>query len=195
MAKLGGLREFFDAGLTLSLPVGNPDDDVEQEFTIPLASAELGAWCHLAAQAGAAMRIALSETSTDEDMQAAVARVEALPQSKPGDPTMPQRTLGTAYDEMVAAGVKDAYITFAGATAFAWILGGEEHAERYWTSGGNPKALRPTNRAERRATANTRTTSTAKAGGATSPASTSGTSTRQRSRRGGTGRRSAGTTS
>lgn len=190
--KLTGLSKFFDPGLELSLPTGRGDE--ERPYVIPLASAETGLWCQMAAQAGAAMHRALDENSTEAEMQAAIERVEAMPAEGVGAPTLAQRTLGTAYDKMVADGIADAYIQFAGATAFAWIVGGEEQAERFWRSGGNPKAGSPANRAERRAEAK-HTTSTGRADATRSAASTSGTTSRTRSRRSGRARRSPGTSS
>jgi len=191
--RLGGLGDKYVPGLTLTMPIGELADGKEQDFVIPLASAELGAWCHLAAQAAGAVR-GLSESSSDAEIRAAVERVERIPVGD-DELTMPQRTLGTAYQEMATAGVLDPFITYAGATAFAWILAGEEKAAEFWNSGG--ELGKAGNRAERRAQerADTRSTRTDGVGSTLSPDNTSGTTTRKKSRRRGKGGASRGTRS
>ena len=178
-AKFGDLDAYWSPGLTLTVK--------GREYTVPLASAELGLWCRRLAQITGDVHTASSEA----DIQAAVARIEALPEL-PGGPdlSLPERVLGPIYQQMAADGVEDPYIQFCGQTAYIWIIGGEEPAARYWTSGGHPEAPGPDNRASRRA--KTRTTSTGAANATPSPASTSGTSTRQRSAGSGRARRSRG---
>ena len=178
MARFDDLDRYFDPGLTLTVR--------GREYRLPLPSAELGLWCRRMAEAAGAV----NEASTPEEMEAAVARVNALP-NLPGDLTLPERVLGDVYGRMVADGVPDPYLTFCGNTAYVWIIGGEEAAEAYWTSGGRPEVLGPGNRAQRRA-ARTGGTSTAGAAETPSAASTSGTSSRKRSRSRGRGRRSPG---
>ncbi len=186
MAKLSGLSQYFDPGLTLGGVPGR--DGSEREYVVPLPDAELGLWCQLLAEAGGRIHAA----STEEEMQAAIGRIEALPELKGDDLTLAQRTLGAAYQAMMADGVSHPHIQYCGATAYAWIVGGEEAAERYWKSGGRPEAWGPVpNRADRRAGR----TSTGAAGGTRTPASTSGTTSPSRSSgrgraRGSRGRRS-----
>jgi hypothetical protein len=182
MARFDDLDRYFDPGLTLTVR--------GKEYVLPLPPAELGLWCRRVAEAAGAVNAA----STPQELEAAVGRVHALP-DLPGDLTLPERTLGDAYRQMVADGVPDPYITFCGNTAYVWIIGGEQAAEAYWTSGGRPEALGPGNRASRRAAERTGGTSTAVASGTRPPASTSGTNTRQRSRSRGRGHRSPGRSS
>lgn len=174
MPRFDDLDRYFDPGLTLTVR--------GKEYVLPLPSAELGLWCRRIAEAAGAV----NEASTPEEMDAAVARVHALP-TLPGDLTLPERTLGDVYQLMVADGVPDPYIIFCGNTAYVWIIGGEQSAEAYWTSGGRPEALGPGNRAQRRA-ARAGGTSTAAAAATRPQGSTSGTSTRKRSRSRGRGR-------
>ncbi|MFG2059664.1 hypothetical protein ACGFI9_37200 [Micromonospora sp. NPDC048930] len=178
-AKLGDLDEYWSPGLTLTVK--------GKEYTVPLASAELGLWCRRIAQITGDIHGA----STEAEMQAAVARIEALP-DLPGDLSLEERVLGPVYQQMVDDKVEDPYIQFSGQTGYIWIIAGEEAAERYWTSGGRPEAWGPVpNRADRRAGR----TSTGAAGTTKPQASTSGTTSPTRSSgrgraRGSRGRRS-----
>jgi hypothetical protein len=181
VARFDDLDRYFDPGLTLTVR--------GKEYVLPLPSAELGLWCRRVAEAAGAVNAA----DSPKEMEAAVARVHALP-DLPGDLTLPERTLGAAYGQMVADGVPDPYLTFCGNTAYVWIIGGEAAAEAYWTSGGRPEVLGPGNRAQRRAAARGGT-STAAAAETRPPASTSGTNTRKRSRSRGRGHRSPGSRS
>lgn len=167
---LGDLDAYFSPGLELTVR--------GKGYTVPLASAELGLWCRTIAEATGAV----SEDSSPEEMRQAVSRLERLPQL-PGEMSLAQRLLGSAYDEMVSDQVPDVYIEFCSATAYIWIIAGEEQAQRYWESGGRPEARRPGNRADRRAEAKAGVNGTAAASGTPSPASTSGTRSRKRSRR------------
>lgn len=168
--KLTDLDEYFSPGLTLTV--------LGREYTVPLPSAELGLWCRRVAQAAGELHSA----STEEEMQAAVERVNALPEL-PGDLTLPERVLGEVHDQMVKDQVPDPYIQFCGQTAYIWIIAGEEAAERYWTSGGRPEAWSPApaNRAERRARARAGKTSTGAAAATQKRASTSGTTSPRKS--------------
>lgn len=178
-ARFGDLDEYWSPGLTLTVK--------GREYVVPLASAELGLWCRRLAQVTGDVHTA----STEAEMQAAVDRIEALPELPGGpDVSLPERVLGPVYQQMANDQIPDAYIQFAGQTAYLWIIGGEDAAARYWTSGGRPEAPGPGNRAQRRA--KTPTPSTAVASGTRPPASTSGTSTRQRSAGSGRARRSRG---
>lgn len=174
-AKFGDLDDYWSPGLTLTVR--------GKEYTLPLPSAELGLWCRrVAAVAGE-----VNAAAGTEEIQAAVQAVEALPELPGGrNITLQERVLGDVYQQMVGDAVPDPYIQFCGATAYLWIIAGEDAAQRYWTSGGRPEAPGPANRAERRATG--QKTRTAGAAATPSPASTSGTTTRRRS--GGSGTRS-----
>ncbi|MEU8821800.1 hypothetical protein [Actinoplanes sp. NPDC048796] len=187
MAKLGSLGEYFNPGLELTVP---DKDGVERDYVVPLASAELGLWCQLLAEQGGRIHSA----STAEEMQEVIAAIEAeLPELGVDAKTMAQRCLGTAYAEMMADGVSHLHIQYCGNTAYAWIVGGEEAAERYWRSGGQlGEAQRPANRQERRAAGRT---NTASANGTPSPASTRTTKSRSRSSGRGRGRATRGQTS
>ena len=78
--------------------------------------------------------------------------------------------LGTAYNDLLAAGVSWPVLKHCAITAMVWIAQDRDAAETYWNAAGDPSRLAP-NRAARRN----------RSGGANStrnPASTSGTSTR-----------------
>jgi len=174
MPEFDGLTGYFDPGLILA---GVPDrDGTERRYTVPLASAELGLWCRLVAQTTGSV----SEESSEDELKAAAAAIDALP-DLPGDRhlTLSQRVLGGAYDRMVVAGVPDAYVEYCAMTVYFYILGGESAAARWWRSGGRPEALRPGNRAQRRAKkaapAKTGGSRTAAASGTRKPATSSGT--------------------
>ncbi|MFY1658579.1 DUF7426 family protein [Micromonospora sp. WMMD1274] len=181
MAKFDDVTQYFDPGLTLTVK--------GRDYRVPLPSAELGLWCRTMTVVSD-----LDSDSTEEQMQAAAEQIAKLP-PLPGPKTMPEHLLGDVHARMVADGVEDPYIEFCAMTVFFWIMGGEQAAHRYWTTGGgHPEARGPDNRASRRAKS-TRKTATAAASGTPTPASTSGTSSRPRSgrngRRGGSrGRRS-----
>lgn len=167
--KLGDLGKYFDPGLTLTV--------LGKEYQVPLASAELGLWVRLCANAAGDINAASSE----QEMRAAIERLKNLPELPGGkDVTLEERVLGDVYQQMVDDQVADAYIQFCGATAYVWILAGEDKAAAYWQSGGRPEAPRPANRQARRA--ETRGQTSTAAGTATrSPASTSGTKSPRKS--------------
>ncbi|WP_053913659.1 hypothetical protein [Streptomyces sp. TP-A0875] len=80
-----------------------------------------------------------------------------------------ERLLGSAFDDMVADGVKWPLVKHAAVTSMIWIAQNKDAAERYWNSGGDPSRMAPNREARRRS------------GGASSTrsqGSTSGTSTR-----------------
>ncbi|WP_438872660.1 DUF7426 family protein [Paractinoplanes pyxinae] len=150
-------------------------DGVEREYTVPLPSAELGLWCQMMADAAGRIH----STSTVEEMQEIIARIEEeVPELSVENWAMTKRVLGTAYDEMAADGVSHHHIQFCGHTAYAWIVGGEEPAERFWKSGGQGEAPGPANRQERRAAGRT---STASASGTRKAASSRTTKSRSAS--------------
>ncbi|MFB9852441.1 hypothetical protein ACFFMR_18865 [Micromonospora andamanensis] len=179
--RLDDLDQYFQPGLVLTV--------LGAEYTIPLPSADLGLWCRR-------MAIATGEihnASSEQEIRAAVARVEAVPEM-PGDMSLAERVLGPVYEQMRTAEVPDHYIQYCATTAYIWIISDEETAGRWWRSGGRPEALRPAaNRAQRRAAAkggSSRTTSTGEA--STTPSRGSGTGTRSQQRSGGGGSRSRG---
>lgn len=181
-AKFGDLDDYWSPGLTLTVR--------GKEYTLPLPSADLGLWCRRVASLAGEVHTAANEA----EVKAAVAAVEALPELPGGQAvTLHERVLGDVYQQMVADRVPDPYIQYCGATAYIWIIAGEEAAARYWTSGGRPEAWGPANRQERRATG--RKTRTGGASATPSPASTSGTRSRTRSGRNGTRSGSRGRTS
>ncbi|MFF5228451.1 hypothetical protein [Dactylosporangium sp. NPDC000521] len=177
MAKFEDLDRYWDPRLTLTVR--------GKQYTLPLPSGELGLWCRQCAAVAGEVNAA----STDDELHAAVAAVEAIP-DLPGKLTLHERVLGDVYQQLLDDEVPDPYIQFCGQTAYIWIIGGEGAAERYWTSGGRPELMARGNRATRRAS--TQTTSTAAASATQSPGSTSGTSSRPRSRRSGRGGASRG---
>ena len=183
MAEFDDLDQYFSPGLTLTVQ--------GKKYRVPLPDAELGLWCRRVAQTAGEVFVA----STDEMghvTDRAVARFKSMP-DLPGDLSFEERLLGTAYAEMMADRVPDPHVKFCAQTAFYWIVGGEETAERYWKSGGHPEAPGPRNRAERRAQQSKTITDADTA--TRSPGSTSGTSSRRRSRRNGRRPRTPGQTS
>lgn len=160
--ELPELDELFDPGLKLTVR--------GTKYTVPLPSGELGLWCQRAAEAGGALAAADSEAK----MAAAVARINAIPELE-GDLTLTQRLLGPVYGQMLADEVPHHFIEFCAATTYVWIIRSEDAAKRFWESGGRPEALRPANRATRRAAAKTGGSRTAAATKTPSAASTSGT--------------------
>jgi hypothetical protein len=177
-ARLADLDEYFDPGLVLTVR--------GREYRVPLPSAELGLWCRRMAIATGE----ITQASTEPEIQAAVERVNAVPQL-PGDLSLAERVLGEVYDQMAADAVPDPYIQYCAMTAYVWIISDEETAARWWQSGGRPEALRPGNRAERRK-AKTGGSRTARAAATPPAASTSGTKSRRTSAGSSTASRSPG---
>lgn len=173
MGKFQDLDGYFDPGLTLTVK--------GKEYVLPLPSAELGLWCRRIAQTAGEVDAASTREEIEAAAERANARIEVLPEL-PGDLTFPERVLGDAYQQMVADGVPDPYIEFCATTAYIWIIADEDTAERYWTSGGRPESVARGNRAERRAAARSGRTSTGGDAATHTPASTSGTSSRKKSR-------------
>jgi len=159
--KLGEITEFFSPGLQFVAR--------GVEYTVPLASAELGIWCRMMGQLVGEIE---QEYST-ADMAAIKDKIEALPELPGGAKDFPTQMLGEAlYSELRDAKLEDAYIQFVAYTAYIWIIAGEEMAERWYRSGGDPNSLSPANRAQRRAAGKT---STARATKTQPPVSSSGT--------------------
>lgn len=185
MPKFGDLDEYFSPGLTLTV--------LGKEYTLPLPSAELGLWCRRLAEAAGDIHAASTGEAMRDAVDRANARVEALP-TLAGDLSFEERLLGPVHAQMMADKVPDPYVQFCAQTAYVWVVGGEDNAERFWTSGGRPEAWSPANRQERRAAGRT---STGGANATRTPASTSGTRSPKTSSRSGSrrGRGSRGRTS
>ncbi len=123
------LDEFFDD--TLRLPVGG------KEYVVPPPSAETGLFCQRLMEAGID---AVNGQSID-----------AAQLDDAGEKDMYKRVLGGVYDELMADGVSWPKIKHCGITAFLWIAGDKDTAEKYWER--DPEAQEAPNRAERRAAA------------------------------------------
>lgn len=174
--KLSGYRKYVDPTLTLTVP---GRDDVERDYVIPEPSAELGLWCQGVAQ----LYGQVDAASTADEIEAAVKALNDLPDLENGL-TLGQKLMGSAYEAMMADGVTHPTISYCAGTVYAWIVGGENAAERFWRRGGQGEAEGPANRATRRqaakkatkkAAASSRTTSTGAAGTTHKAASGSGT--------------------
>lgn len=76
--------------------------------------------------------------------------------------------LGSAYAEMVDAGVSWPELKHASVTAMLWVAKDKATAEKFWNSGGDPNLMAPNRETRRSGGANT----------TRSQGSTSGTSTR-----------------
>ncbi len=168
--RLGELVERYDPGLDLTVE--------GTEYRVPLASAELGLWCRTnAILAGQAV----DAGGTVEAREEAAEKSLALPDER----TFEQLMLGDAYDKMVANGVAFRNIEFSAQTAFLWHSGApEERVAEFWNAGGDPEAMRPGNRAQKRAAKRaTGGRRTAAAGKTRQPGSSSGTKSRTTSAR------------
>jgi len=165
--ELGELGDFLDPGLALKIN--------GKRYVVPLPSAEVGLWCQLTIEAAGTIKASDSK----EEIAAAVARVNAMPQSK-DKVTLAQRLLGPVHAEMLADQAPHHLVQFAGEIAWVWIIGGEEAAERYYRAGGRPEAMRPTNRQERRAAPKKAAGGSRTGAGAKTPSAASGSGTRSR---------------
>ncbi|NIL56711.1 DUF7426 family protein [Salinispora arenicola] len=141
--RLGDYQQYHDPTFTLGDVPGR--GGVLRDYVIPQPSAELGLWCEGVAQ----MVGAINDASSPDEVQAAVDALNRLPELETGL-TLAQRVMGSAYDVMMADGVPHTAIQHCAGTVYAWIVGGERAAERYWMSGGRPEASGPGNRAQRR---------------------------------------------
>jgi hypothetical protein len=163
--KLGALNDYFSPGLEVTVP---GSDGKQREYTVPLASAEVGLWCRAISTSG----------GNFGDL------ADKLPELKETT-SLDRLLLGTAYAEMVRDGVPDEYVQFCTRTAYIWIIAGEEAAEAFWAAGGDAeKVRRPANREDRRAMERAGVTSTDAEIVIQSLDSSSGTRSRPRSGRG-----------
>lgn len=180
--KFGDLDGYFDPGLTLTVR--------GKEYTLPLASGELGLWCRRTAAVAGEIHAASSE----DEVQAAVDAAQDLPDLPGKRLTLHERVLGEVYQQMLEDEVPDPYIQFCGATAYVWIVGGEEQAKRFWEAGGRPESLGPGNRAQRRATTRTAGRKTAGAAATATRRAASSSGTRSPRKSAAPARKSAGKT-
>ena len=169
MADFGEVTRYLKVDSTMTVK--------GKTYVLPVVGGKLGVWCRLLAQ----MTGELHAASTEEEIRAAIDRIDELPELPGGpDVTLAERMLGPVYHEMLADDVEDPYIQFCGHTVYISVLAGEDKAKEFYESGGNlPEARGPANRASRRAAA--RKTRTGAASDAQSPGSTTGTNTRQTS--------------
>lgn len=173
--KLTEYRKYQDPTLTLEVP---GRDGVEREYVIPEPSAELGLWCEGVAQ----LPMQVGEDSTPEEIEAIAETLNSLPELKDGL-TLGQKLMGSAYEAMMADGVTHPTIKHCAGTVFAWIIGGEVSATKFWQRGSG-EAPGPANRAQRRAAkaaSSSRTTSTGAAPTTRRRASGSGTKSPRKS--------------
>ncbi|MFD8611081.1 hypothetical protein [Streptomyces sp. NPDC059631] len=147
--ELGAL---LDAGLPL--PIG------DRIYVVPPPSAEVGLRVQRVMQAAATAANGgqISETVLDD-----VAEMDLY-----------RDVLGTAYAEMIAAGVKWPMLKHCAMTAVAWIMQDEDAAERYWNSGGDPSQLAPNREARRSSSAQAGTTRSRGSGSSTTSQGKSG---------------------
>ncbi len=157
----GALDALFSPGIDFTLK--------GTKYTIEPPSAQVGLWCERVAQVAGGVRAA----ETEDDMAAAVARIEALPTLDDGELTMAQRVLGDLYTRLVDDGINHAWIKLIANAAFFWIVIDEDAARRYIEAGGRPEAMAP-NRAARR-----QSPATGGAAKTRKPASSSGTRSRK----------------
>jgi hypothetical protein len=125
------LHDVFDGRLKL------PGDD-GKIYCIPEPDQELGLWCTALLSAGIAIN--LGEKPTDD--------MPALQLDDDDELALYRRILGPVFDELAADGYGFPTQKHFACTAFFWIGLGEEAAQQYWNSGGDPKASAP--RAARR---------------------------------------------
>ncbi|MFB7900205.1 hypothetical protein ACFC1B_28240 [Streptomyces xiamenensis] len=148
------LDDFLDESITL--PIGG------RTYVIPAPSAEVGLRVQAMVQAAAAA--ADGGRIRDEVLSDAAERDHY------------RDVLGTAYEQMLTDGVNWPALKHAALTAMVWITQDRATAEKFWASGGDPKAGAP-NRAARRQDRSGGANSTRSQG------STSGTSGRPARRR------------
>jgi hypothetical protein len=154
-------------------------------YTPPPLSGMLGLYLR---QASGLSNLVMSDAD-EAAIAAAVGRLMPLPDDLAAL-SLPELMLGPAYGEMISDGVPDALIWVATKTLMISATAGDEAAEAFWNSGGDPKALLPS-RAARRAAGKPTDGATA----TRSPANGSGTSSRRKKSRRQRAPRSTGPTS
>ncbi|MFI1677066.1 MULTISPECIES: hypothetical protein [unclassified Streptomyces] len=150
------LEEFQDDALTLPVRLS---DGLVKEFRIPSPSAEDGLKVQKLMEQGA--RMADSGTPMDAEVLDDAQELDLF-----------QTALGSAYVELMGAGLDWSRVRHVAMTAVMWITAGLEMAEKYWEAQGDPSRVAPPNRAARRAASSAAASTTKRRG------STSGTSTR-----------------
>ncbi len=174
--NFGALDALLDSGLKFTLR--------GKAYTIQPVDGLTGLWCQRLAEVAGGVHTA----ETDEEMAAAVARVEALPKLE-GELTLVERMLGDLYNELIADGVHHEAIKVLGKAAYIWVIADAEKAKRFLDAGGRPESLAPNRAARRQSRATAGAKSTRK------PASTSTTKSRKTAASPATARRSSGKTS
>lgn len=121
MAEFRDLDEFFDDTLPLKIK--------GKTYVVPAPDAETGLFCQrlMAAGINAANGREIDAASLDDD----------------GEQDMYRRVLGSVYDELIADAVSWPRIKHAGITAFLWIAGDTDSAQKWWESGGEGEAEAP----------------------------------------------------
>ena len=155
MAKLTGSYEEQFGDDTLELPFR------DKTYVVRDPDAETYRWC-----------MQLAKRIDNEG--------EAVVLDDDGEQELYERALGPVFDELQEDGhTGGKVLQRCGITAFFWIVGSVDMADKYWASGGDPKAVRDlvANRASRRSGSKTGA-SGAKASKTRSRASTSTTRTR-----------------
>jgi hypothetical protein len=152
------LDQFLDDGL--DLPVGGVT------YRIPAPDAMLGLWCQRLCAAGFAV-------SRGEEPPGNLPKAPDLNLDDEDEHALYRRLCGDAWDQMIKAGVSWPKLQVVGTTVLLWVGLGQQTAEAYWRSGGDPNSLGPTRR-QRRALSSTVTASSTR-----KPDSTSGTKSRR----------------
>lgn len=150
------LEEFQDDALTL--PVRLPTGKI-REFRIPSPSAEDGLRVQKLMEQGA--RMADAGTPLDTEVLDDAQELDLF-----------QTALGSAYEDLRAAGLDWSRFRHVAMTAVMWITADLATAEKYWEADGDPSRAAP-NRAARRQSSSAAASTTKRRG------STSGTSTRK----------------
>lgn len=135
---------------SLHLPIG------ERTYTVPAPSAEVGLRTQALINAAA---VAADGGRVDEQVL-----------SDAAERSLYRDILGSAHDEMIAAGVTWPELKHCAITAMVWVAQDKAAAEAYWNSAGDPSRLAPNRQARRSRSAGANSTP--------NPGSTSGTSTR-----------------
>lgn len=153
---LRDLSEFLDEGLVYPLPASaftveagaEPRFPDGKTYTVPSPDAKNGLW--LTAMADLAVKATTGGKVSDADLN-------RLKLDDDEERTFYQRVLGTAYDEMLADGVKWTALQTIGRDAYLCFAMSQDAADRVLaqTLAGQGEALARANRATRRATTRT----------------------------------------
>lgn len=139
MPAFKDLGEVLDPGLPL--PINGTT------YTVPAVDAETGLRLQRLSDWMFGVAVAAhNQTDAPEPGQEVLGDAEEL--------DLYRDALGSAYDAMVVDGVSWPQLKVAGMTAFLYWTVGEQQAQQYWESGGNPEQPAG-NRANRRAARST----------------------------------------